>query len=351
MKNGTQRYTCKKCKRRFSENTGIKEESQEMGIIPNSVKHGWMKTKNASFFFTNPGYNDPRFKLEEIIESINKMVIPKKFPKIKYEIKANGILEIDMADLHYGKLGWGEETGENYDFKIAAKRFDTMLDETLAKAEPFGYHKILFIIGHDFFNADSQEDATSNGTKVDSDLRWQKRYKSGCKIIINGISRLREKAPVHVMVIPGNHDGATMFYAGCVLEEVFSNTPDVVIDNRPKTRKYFYEDGILLGFSHGDKEKAIDLFAHLANEAPKYTDCYGCFDSAIVKEFHLGHFHHEIAKDYKGVVARWVKSPSGTDSWHAGKGFVGSVKGIQSFLYNKDEGLQCIFHTNVKYGG
>ena len=47
-----------------------------------------------------------------------------KYPKLEYKKIDNGhLLEINIFDLHFGKLCWGLETGDNYDTKIASKRF------------------------------------------------------------------------------------------------------------------------------------------------------------------------------------------------------------------------------------
>ena len=34
----------------------IKEESNDLGIDHQDVKHGWLKSKNASLFFANPDF-------------------------------------------------------------------------------------------------------------------------------------------------------------------------------------------------------------------------------------------------------------------------------------------------------
>jgi len=44
-------------------------------------------------------------------------------PKLQKKSEENNLLEISIFDLHFGKLAWHGETGEDYDIKIASKRF------------------------------------------------------------------------------------------------------------------------------------------------------------------------------------------------------------------------------------
>ena len=50
---------------------GLKEASQEAGVGVESVKHGWLKTKQASLFFKNPLHKDEaENKLEELSKKL-----------------------------------------------------------------------------------------------------------------------------------------------------------------------------------------------------------------------------------------------------------------------------------------
>ena len=46
---------------------GLKEASEKAGVDIESVKHGWLKTREASLFFKNPLHkDDAENKLEEL---------------------------------------------------------------------------------------------------------------------------------------------------------------------------------------------------------------------------------------------------------------------------------------------
>ena len=52
---------------------GLKEASSQAGVDIESVKHGWLKTKQASLFFKNPLHkDDAENKLEELCKSQSK---------------------------------------------------------------------------------------------------------------------------------------------------------------------------------------------------------------------------------------------------------------------------------------
>lgn len=70
----------------------IKEHSIENGLDEKDVKHGWIKSKTASLFFTNPKHEIPEFDPEKI----NWDFILKNIPKIEDEkpgLEYNGIFD------------------------------------------------------------------------------------------------------------------------------------------------------------------------------------------------------------------------------------------------------------------
>src|SRR5690606_36994603 len=106
-----------------------------------------------------------------------------------------------IFDLHLGKMGWSEETGDgDYDIRIAESRFRTALEDLITKASGYSTGRILFIIGNDFFNSDRNYPFTSttSGTPQEDDTRWQKSFRLGVRLITEAILRLSQIAPVDV---------------------------------------------------------------------------------------------------------------------------------------------------------
>src|SRR5208283_3201176 len=104
----------------------------------------------------------------------------------------NNLLEICPFDLHLGKLAWAGETFENYDTKIARERLLYAVEDVLHITSGFEYSRILFPIGNDFFNSDNIFNTTTKGTEQDEDLRWQKTYNVGVRLLVDGINMLKQ---------------------------------------------------------------------------------------------------------------------------------------------------------------
>lgn len=268
---------------------------------------------------------------------------------IKYKkTKQNNLLEINIADLHLGKLCWAPETGSNWDTKIASKTFLSCLSEAIQRASAFEYSRILFPIGNDFFNSDNLYNTTTAGTPQQDDIRWQKTVKSGRELLITAIDFLSQYAPVDVLVVQGNHDFQRMFYVGDTLELWYSNSKNVTVNNSPRVRKYYQYGLNLIGFTHGKEEPIKDLPLIMAQEAPREM-----WASTRFREMHLGHMHKKKTVQYvstdehKGVVIRWMRTLSAPCEWSTKKGYVGDTRAGEAILWNDLKGVIANFEIAV----
>lgn len=287
--------------------------------------------------------------LLESVRSFSPMVAKIKYPK---NDEPRHALEISLFDIHFGKFGWHEETGgQDYDYKIAEKRFMACVSAHLQNGINTGKNieKIIFPIGNDFFNSDTAYPipATTRGTPQGEDLRWQKMFRMGWQIVVNGIELCKTIAPVEIIDIPGNHDFQRSFYLGEVVCAYYRNDPNVMVNNSPKPQKYV-EYGInLIGFTHGNaKDMTLErLMTFMQQDVPE------AWGRTRFREWHLGDIHHEKKitlkqEDFQALVIRYLKSLSGDDGWHNQKGYK-SIKGGESFLWNRKYGMVNNFHYNI----
>ena len=199
---------------------------------------------------------------EELITEIFKdLKPPKKFSKPKY-VEADGdyMLKINIFDLHYGKLCWAGETGENFDIKIAEKRFMGAIEQFIDDIKGKQVKQILFPIGNDFFNSDTFQGTTTAGTPQQDDVRWQKSYHGGLELLIRAIELLRQHVG-HVTCynIPGNHDRCKSYYATLHLNAYYRLCPEVTVDTAP-TKHKAHQFGVNAIFdTHGDRVKIQDV--------------------------------------------------------------------------------------------
>ena len=98
------------CKKIISELSQIKTELNEKGVSSEDFRHGWIKTKNGSYFVKNDriiNYDEMR---EQFIRDV-KQYAP-EYPDIEYaEKESQNLLVVDIADLHLNKLTSSFETG------------------------------------------------------------------------------------------------------------------------------------------------------------------------------------------------------------------------------------------------
>jgi len=279
--------------------------------------------------------NAPKF-------NINTYTTPRQEERKKY------LLELSLPDLHIGKLSWEDESGENYDTKIAIDRYNESVGKLLNHVRHYKNEidEILLPIGNDLFNIDNKNNMTTAGTPQHVDSRWQQMFNKAKGLLIKNINDLMQIAPVKVVMVSGNHDMQTVFYLGSVLEAYYRNTDRVNIDNTPTQRKYHSYGINLIGFTHGNEEKHQELGLIMATEKPMEWAMSKC------RQFHLGHFHSRKTtkyldvQEFQGFTVRVLPSLSGTDAWHNSKGYM-SMKSAVAYLYEKDNGLVAEFSHNI----
>ena len=256
------------------------------------------------------------------------------------------LLELSLFDLHLGKLSDHLETNDGYNLDKAAFRSIECITDLVSKAKIYNLDRILFPIGNDFFNSDTLYNTTTKGTPQDEESKWQRTFIFGRKLLTHIIDELTKVAPVDVLVVPGNHDYQRMFYLGDALECWYQNNKNVTVCNEFSARKYYKYGNSLIGFTHGSEEKLNDLPMIMANENPDN------WAKTKYREFHLGHFHRKkdikflSSNETQGVTIRQLRSLSATDSWHHKKGYIGSIKSGEAFVWSYDKGLVAnLFHN------
>lgn len=253
------------------------------------------------------------------------------------------MMVIAPADLHYGMYSWGPETGVDYDSAIAANLAERAVDFLLRRAAGFNVERILIPLGHDWFHADRTLNGaggtTTRGTNVEVDDRWQRMFRGGAALARLVIERCRERAPVHVVMVPGNHDTQTAFYLGEVMAARYEGDDAVTVTNDPAVRHYLQYGVNGLALMHGDREKKRSIPNLFAAEAPAIWAA--CRHRAAL----VGHLHRAglLMCEDTGFLTHELPSLSASDGWHAGMGYR-HRQACQSLLYDHDAGYVGGFH-------
>lgn len=283
--------------------------------------------------------------LEDVLERtkdiISEYVEPVK--KIKYKGFEKCASVINIFDAHIDKLALTTETGENSDFNRNVELFQSFFDKLLAKEAVNKPERIYFPVGSDFFHTNDLGSATTKkGTPQDISVQPIVSFPIGVNAIRTCIDKASCIAPVTVVVIRGNHDDDKTFYLGYTLSIIYEKNPNVTIDDRRVSRKYYQYGRSILGFSHGNYEKRnINEFPNrmLMENKDILRDIDHC-------DMFLGDIHHKQefkfmrVKDFPGVTMRFLRSISTTDKYHHDNGYLGIPKTAESFTYDFHKGLE-----------
>lgn len=279
---------------------------------------------------------------DKLLEDAAALRAPVQYKAHNRFISGHSLYQINIFDAHIGMKAWGPETGEDYDLNIGIQRYYEAFMALLMMAPPEA--RILLPIGQDLFHFDTliqgKGGATSKGTPQDVDTRWQKLFVSTAQMLVAAITEAASLHEVDVIIVPGNHDSQTTFYAGQYLQAYFKGVDHIRFDTTPRTRKYYRFGQVLLGFTHGNEEKSRDLFGIMADEAAdSWSDTYW-------REWHRGHVHQEEVSEDGRMRIRTMPGLTGRDSWHSEKGYR-SIPGARAFLWDKEHGLLRQEYYNV----
>ena len=288
--------------------------------------------------------------VEQTRDIVTKMLAEFRKEAPTYKLASKGaskgcLLEMSIFDLHLGKLIWQPESGSNYDIKISQSAFTEALESLISRSKGFDVSRILFPVGNDFFNVDNSNQTTTAGTPQHEDVRWQKSFIVGRKMIVDAIHRLRKIAPVDVVMVSGNHDSERIFYLGDTLSGWMSKTEGVTVNNDPTLRKYYQFGKCLIGFTHGKEEQHKSLPLIMATEQAQ------AWSVTKYREMHLGHWHHkkeihfQPVEEYNGIRVRIIPSLCPSDAWHKMKGF-GGLRSAEAYVWDKNDGLVGSFAYN-----
>ena len=318
--------------------SGIKQQADELGVDLNEIKHGWIKSKEASFFFTNPTYKsrEQNAFVDDLLAVISER--SPSYPIVeRIKSKEGHLLVVNPADIHIGKLATAFETGEDYNTCIAVQRVHEGVQGILDKSSGFKVEQIVFVGGNDILHIDTPKRQTTSGTPQDTDGMWYQNFMNAFKLYVDVLEKLIVVANVHFVYCPSNHDYTNGFFLCQAVEQYFRNNDNITFDCSIAHRKYYTYGLNLIGFTHGDGGKQSDLPLAMAHESKDWVNCKHRY-------VYTHHLHHKVAKDFMSVCVETMRSPSGTDSWHHRNLYQHAPKAVEGFLHHKDFGQICRFN-------
>jgi hypothetical protein len=228
-------------------------------------------------------------------------------------------------------LAWREETGADYDLKIAEQ---LLLDWFAAaiRMSPNANTAILCQLG-DLLHHDSHISVTpTNAHVLDADSRFQKMIRVVIRTLRRVVEMLLEKHQrVHLVMADANHDPASGAWLREMFAAFFEDEPRVSVDSSASTY-YAYEHGdTSLFYHHGHKRKVgnvDDVFAG------KYREIYGRTKHSYA---HLGHLHSDELKSTNLMKVERHETLAAPDAYAANGGWL-SGRSAKVITYHKKFG-------------
>lgn len=244
---------------------------------------------------------------------------------------ANLLNQYTVTDLHFGMLSWKEETGSDYDLKIAEQ---LLLDWFAAaiRQSPDASTAILCQLG-DLLHHDSHDSVTpAHRNVLDADSRLQKMIRVVIRTLRRIVAMLLEKHEhLHFILSDANHDPA----GGAWLRELFAafyeNEPRVTVDTSPSTYNMFEFGETSLFYHHGHKRKIATVDSVFAG---KFRETYGRTKFSYA---HMGHLHSDEVKSTNLMKVERHETLASPDAYAANGGWL-SGRSAKVITYHKQFG-------------
>lgn len=221
-----------------------------------------------------------------------------------------------ITDYHLGMLAWDEESGDDWDMKIAESLATKWLEHAISTA-PKADVAVLANMG-DFLHWDGLAAVTPQSRHVlDADTRYTKLVRVAIRLIRRMIQMLlATHKQVHVIMAEGNHDEASSVWLREALKVIYEDEPRITLDDNPDPY-YCYEFGnTVLFVHHGHKRKAEQVDQVLA---AKFRKEFGRTEHAYA---HVGHLHHLKALETTLMVVEQHRTLAAKDAYASRGGWL-----------------------------
>lgn len=233
-----------------------------------------------------------------------------------------------VTDNHFGMLSWREETGSDYDLRIAEELILDWFSAAIANS-PQAHTGLLAQLG-DLMHHDALESVTPAHRHVlDADSRLQKVI----RIVIRAIRRiidmlLQKHQHVHIVMASGNHDPASSAWLREMLAAMYENEPRISVDNSPSLY-YAYEWGkTALFYHHFHKRGVKDIDRVFAGT---FREMFG---RCQYHYGHGGHLHSDAVVQTQLMHIERHETLAAPDAYAAGGGWL-SGRSAKVITYSK----------------
>lgn len=236
-----------------------------------------------------------------------------------------------ITDYHLGMNAWGEETGADWDMRIAEDLLVAWFSAAIAQS-PDARIGVFAQLG-DFLHWDGIQAVTlTSGHVLDADTRFQKLVRVAISVIRRVTSMLLQKhEKVILLMAEGNHDLASSMWLRELFAVLYAEEPRIEVVTRPDPY-YCVEHGLTSLFFHHSHKKRMDGLETVF--ISKFREVFGRTKYSYA---HTGHLHHNVTRETNTMQIEQHRTLAAPDS-HASRGGWMSGREAKCITYHSEHG-------------
>lgn len=258
--------------------------------------------------------------------------IPREKPRPAPKHVADDLLtQYTITDYHLGMLAWGEETGADWDLKIAEDMLVDWFAAAIAQSPPS--RTAVFAQLGDFLHWDGMDAVTpAHHNLLDADTRFQKLVRVAIRVLrrITGML-LAKHEHVILLMAEGNHDPASSIHMREWLAAMYEDEPRIEVILSPDPYYCIEHGQTALFYHHGHKSKIKDIDKVFV---AKFREVFGRCTKAYA---HMGHLHHIDVKESSLMVVEQHRTLAASDAYASRGGWL-SGREAKVICYHKRYG-------------
>lgn len=270
--------------------------------------------------------------MKAVIEGMKSEITPVAPVKAARAKRDDKLLNLyTVSDFHLGMLAWADESGDDWDMKIAEDLFSRWFDAAFQKAPDAGTG-VINLLG-DFAHFDSLVAVTpASGHALDADTRYQKLVRYMIRMVrrVVGMALVKHKN-VRLLIVQGNHDESGMIWLAEMFSTLFDNEPRVFVDTSPDVYKMVQHGKTTLFFHHGHKAR-FDAIEPIM--IAKFRKAFG---ESVYSYAHVGHLHHQKIVESRNMIVEQHRTLAAKDAYASRGGWM-SGRSANVITYSAEYG-------------
>lgn len=236
-----------------------------------------------------------------------------------------------ITDYHLSMLSHSEETGADWDIKIAEAMLIRWFETAIAQSPDS--ENAVFAQLSDFLHSDGIVPLTpESGHVLDVDSRFYKVVRTAIRVVRRVIDMLLMKhKKLHIIMADANHDPRSQIWLREWFSVIYENEPRITVDISPNPYNAFEFGKVALFFHHGHKRKVENVSEVFVAQ---FREMFGRTKYAYA---HMGHLHTLHIKENNLMIVEQHRTLAARDAYAARGGWI-SGRDAKVIVYHKEHG-------------